>query len=204
MTERIRLLQALRLKGRAQVDVLAAATGLAPDRTAAAVDGLVAAGHAEAAGVRLKLTPSGRAELNALLAEERATVDGAAITGLYHEFDEHNTALKVLMTRWQLKDGSTPNDHTDPAYDAAVIADLVALDARFRPLLDRFVAQAGRLAHYPPRFDRALSMLQAGDASWFARPLADSYHTVWFELHEELIGLAGLTRADEAAAGRAS
>lgn len=204
MTERIRLLQALRLKGRTQVDVLAAAIGLAPDRTAAAVDGLVAAGLAEAAGVRLKLTPAGRAELNALLADERATVDASAIAGLYHEFEEHNTALKDLMMRWQLKDGSTPNDHADPAYDAAVIADLVALDARFRTLLDRFIAQAERLAHYPPRFDRALALIQAGDPSWFAKPLADSYHTVWFELHEDLIGLAGLTRADEAAAGRAS
>jgi pyruvate,orthophosphate dikinase len=33
--------------------------------------------------------------------------------------------------------------------------------------------------------------------------MIDSYHTVWFELHEDLIGLAGLSRADEAAAGRA-
>ncbi len=33
--------------------------------------------------------------------------------------------------------------------------------------------------------------------------MIDSYHTVWFELHEELIALSGLTREDEAAAGRA-
>lgn len=204
MTERIRLLQALRLKGRARVDDLAAATGLDLEETAAAVDGLVSAGHAGEVGGRFKLSPEGRAELDELLAAERATVDSAALANLYDEFDEHNTSLKALMTRWQLKDGSTPNDHTDAAYDAAVIADLVTLDVRFRPLLDRFVAVAERLAHYPPRFARALAMIEAGDRSWFAKPLADSYHTVWFELHEDLIGLAGLTRADEAAAGRAS
>jgi pyruvate,orthophosphate dikinase len=33
-------------------------------------------------------------------------------------------------------------------------------------------------------------------------PLKDSYHTVWFEMHEELILLCGRNRADEAAAGR--
>lgn len=204
MTERIRLLQALRLKGRARVDDLAAATGLDLEETAAAVDDLVSARHAGEVGGRFKLSPEGRAELDELLAAERATVDGAAIARLYEEFDEHNTALKEMMTRWQLKDGSTPNDHTDAAYDAAIIADLVALDARFRPLLDRFVTVADRLAQYPPRFARALAMIEAGHRSWFAKPLADSYHTVWFELHEDLIGLAGLTRADEAAAGRAS
>jgi pyruvate,orthophosphate dikinase len=29
-----------------------------------------------------------------------------------------------------------------------------------------------------------------------AHPLVDSYHSVWFELHEELLHLAGLSRAD--------
>ena len=34
-----------------------------------------------------------------------------------------------------------------------------------------------------------------------AAPVKDSYHTVWFELHEELIILSGRNRADEEAAG---
>jgi pyruvate,orthophosphate dikinase len=32
-----------------------------------------------------------------------------------------------------------------------------------------------------------------------ASPLKDSYHTIWFELHEELIHLAGRDRATEEA-----
>jgi hypothetical protein len=38
---------------------------------------------------------------------------------------------------------------------------------------------------------------------WLSRPLIDSYHTVWFELHEELILAAGLTREAEAESGNA-
>ena len=38
---------------------------------------------------------------------------------------------------------------------------------------------------------------------YVASPRVDSYHSVWFELHEDLILLAGRTRADEVAAGRA-
>jgi hypothetical protein len=203
MTDRLRLFQAVRLKGRATTADLVPAAGLAAEQVLAILDDLRAAGHVEEARERFKLTVEGRAALEARLAEERQTVDHAALSAGYHEFDGHNNALKQLMTRWQLRDESTPNDHTDAAYDQAVIDDLTAVDAAFQPLLDRFVELAPRLGHYPARFRVALDRIAAGDHSWFARPLADSYHTVWFELHEELIGLAGLSRAEEAAAGRA-
>ncbi len=55
----------------------------------------------------------------------------------------------------------------------------------------------------PAKLSAALEKIRAGDTSWFTRPLVDSYHTVWFELHEELIGAAGLTRDDEARSGDA-
>lgn len=60
-----------------------------------------------------------------------------------------------------------------------------------------------RLGTYTTRLCAALAKIHAGDVSWFTRPIVDSYHTVWFELHEELIGAAGLTRGDEASAGHA-
>ena len=43
----------------------------------------------------------------------------------------------------------------------------------------------------------------AGDGRYVASPRVDSYHGIWFELHEDLIQLAGRNRADEVAAGRA-
>jgi len=201
--DRLRLFQAVRLKGRARAEELAAAAGVPMAQTAEILSCLLAAGHVEEARDRLKLTSEGRTALEALLTEERAGVDGAAMVAAYEEFDAHNDRIKGLMTRWQLKDASTPNDHTDAAYDSRVITDLVALDTGFEPLLARIVGLAPRLGHYPPRFANALELIMVGDHTWFARPLADSYHTVWFELHEELIGLCGRTRADEAAAGRA-
>jgi pyruvate,orthophosphate dikinase len=202
-TEHLRLMQALRLKGRVESEPLAAASGLSDGDSAAIVSELTEQGLVEEARGRLKLTPAGREQLAARLLEEREAVDQEALKQQYHAFDEHNSALKSLMTRWQLKDESTPNDHTDTSYDQAIVADLTKLDAEFQPLLAQVVQTAPRLAHYPDRFTGALQKIQDGDHTWFARPLADSYHTVWFELHEDLIGLAGLTRADEAAAGRA-
>jgi hypothetical protein len=49
----------------------------------------------------------------------------------------------------------------------------------------------------------ALDKINAGDSTWLTRPLIDSYHTVWFELHEELIGAVGLTREEAARSGDA-
>ncbi len=48
-----------------------------------------------------------------------------------------------------------------------------------------------------------MSAVNAGDHRYVASPRVDSYHSVWFELHEELILLAGRSRAEEVAAGRA-
>jgi pyruvate,orthophosphate dikinase len=57
--------------------------------------------------------------------------------------------------------------------------------------------------HYRRRLSHALDRVRRGEVSYIARPIIDSYHTVWFELHEDLIALNGLTRAAEAQAGRA-
>ncbi|BBW99614.1 hypothetical protein BST36_21260 [Mycolicibacterium moriokaense] len=201
--EQLRLLRTLRLKGRVLADDLPAATGLTDAECAELTGQFIAAGLVEEARDRLKLTVEGRDQLAGELTSELETIDSDQIKALYDEFGRFNTELKSLMTRWQLKDAETPNDHSDADYDQAVIDGLTALDADFRGLLARIVAAAPRLGHYPARFANALDRVNAGDHSWFAKPLADSYHTVWFELHEDLIGLAGLSRAEEAAAGRA-
>lgn len=203
MTSEIRVLQALRLKGRATAEVIAAATGMRESELEPVLGELASAGHCEEVKGRYKLTPAGKEQLAALIADERAGVDQDALKSAYHEFDAHNTAFKKLVTDWQLKDENTPNDHTDAAYDAAIVTRLGELHERFNPLVERIVGIAPRLEPYPARFAGALEKVRGGDHAWLARPLIDSYHTVWFELHEDLIGLAGLSRVEEAAAGRA-
>ncbi|MBJ8344410.1 hypothetical protein [Antrihabitans sp. YC2-6] len=203
MTHELRILQAARLKGRPTESALAAAAGIAEADVTGVVESLIEAGSLDRAGARLKLTADGRAQLEGLLAAERVAVDREKLTQRYHEFDAINSAFKQLVTDWQLIDGTRPNDHSDAAYDAGIMTRLGEVHRQFAPLLEQFVALAPRLAPYPDRFANALSNVAAGEYKWFASPLIDSYHTVWFELHEDLIGLAGLSRLEEAAAGRA-
>ncbi|WP_040835968.1 hypothetical protein [Nocardia brevicatena] len=202
MSQELSILRATRFKGRPSESDLIAAVGLAEADGAAAVAALVAAGELDRVGVRIGLTAAGRSRLDALLAAERATVDQELLRQCYLGFDAINTDFKQLVTDWQLIDGA-PNDHTDAEYDARIATRLAELHERFVPLLEEFVRLAPRLAMYTNRFASALAKVRSGDPTWFARPLIDSYHTVWFELHEELIGLAGLSRVQEAAAGRA-
>jgi len=95
------------------------------------------------------------------------------------------------------------NDHKDEVYDAAVLARLPPIDAATTLVIDEIAAVVPRFASYKRRLANALAKTQAGDHRYLTAPDRDSYHTVWFELHQDLIGLIGTTREKEAAAGRA-
>jgi pyruvate,orthophosphate dikinase len=114
--------------------------------------------------------------------------------------------MKDTVTAWQMRevDGTqTFNDHTDPAYDEGVLARLVALHADASTWLAPLVAGLPRLAAYGDRLELAAAQAAEGDGRYVASPRVDSYHSIWFELHEDLILLAGRNRAEEVAAGRA-
>ena len=192
------VLQAVRLKGRVSRDDLAATLGEdLPD----VVDRLVGSGLL-LDGPALRLSPEGRERLTGLLASERSSVDAAAIATAYDEFRSVNAEFKALVTDWQLKDGQ-PNTHDDTAYDAAILARLDDVHHRVTPIVTAAAAQVPRLSRYSDKLHAALDNVHGGDTAWLSRPLIDSYHTVWFELHEELIVAAGLTRESEAKSGDA-
>ena len=60
--------------------------------------------------------------------------------------------------------------------------------------LQPLAAHVGRYGVYRSRLTAALDAARAGDQRFVASPRVDSYHSVWFELHEDLIRLAGRTR----------
>lgn len=171
------------------------------DLNPALCDRLAAAGLLTGS-TTVRLTPQGRARLGSLLAAERAGADAAALSDVYRGFCAVNADVKAVVTDWQLQDGR-PNDHADADYDAAVIDRLDRIHERVVPLIDRAAAQLPRLQSYRVRLEHALRRVHAGERQWFSHPLIDSYHSVWFALHEELLTATGLTRTAEARAGRA-
>nr|WP_271213834.1 MarR family transcriptional regulator [Rhodococcus wratislaviensis]GLK41102.1 hypothetical protein GCM10017611_79770 [Rhodococcus wratislaviensis] len=195
------ILQAVRLKGRVSRPDLSITTGLDESSVETAVAELISAGHLTG-DTRVRLTIAGREKLSAMLSAERSGIDSAVITEAYARFCDVNGAFKALVTEWQLKDGE-PNDHTDADYDTAILTRLFDVHDQVIPIIADVAAVMPRVQVYADKLCTALKKVQAGDTSWFTMPIADSYHTVWFELHEELIGAAGLTREEEAQAGHA-
>jgi len=188
------LLRLLGLKGRATSALLADVLAVSVDVAEALYEPLRERGLCHQIGTQFQLTPAGRDRVAHLLAEERAQVDPAAVIALYEDFCVVNAEVKQILTAWQVKRDGAPNDHADRGYDDGVLQRLAQLHARAAPLMRRLVLISPRLHGYTQRLGRAMGRIAAGDRGYVAKILTDSYHAVWFELHEELIALTGLTR----------
>ncbi len=147
------------------------------------------------------LTPAGMQEHERLLSVE---LDRAGqrepFSHCYHAFGPLNVRFLQLCTRWQVRsiDGAKVlNDHGDQAYDQAVIDDLTAIDSEIQPLVSKLDDLVDRFSIHGDRLAIALARVLGGDYDWLASPLIDSYHTVWFELHQDLLVTLGIDRASE-------
>ncbi len=195
------VMRALGLLGFATVERVAAALAASPEAVGKLIDALPE-GQVGRAPRGLHVTPEGRAWLLGQLKAERDRVERGAAEKLYHEFMALDARFKQLVTDWQVKtiDGKRmPNDHADASYDAAIRARLAEFHQATAALLPGILALTPRLTPFATRFERAAGAIAAGDATMIASPLKDSYHTIWFEMHEELIHLAGRDRATEEA-----
>lgn len=117
----------------------------------------------------------------------------------YERFEIVNADLKQLITDWQTMEvaGSrVANDHSDAEYDDKIIGRLGDLHERFEPVLANMVSSESRLACYAGKLDRALERAEDGELQWVSDAKIESYHTVWFELHEDLLRLLGRIREE--------
>jgi len=168
--------------------------GTAPDGTEGC-DRLVDAGLAVRRRSLLMLTPAGRVE-----ADERFRLSGPdleAVQAAYDRFLPLNQGLIQICHDWQMRSGGVTNDHKDPVYDWAVIDRLVAHDEKTGPIVRGLGRQVSRFAQYRERLRGARRLVEAEEHEWLLSPRIDSYHTVWMQLHEDLLLGLGLNRAEE-------
>jgi hypothetical protein len=194
---RFRVLHALRIKGFAKVDVLADLSALDPidvERQLADFQAEELALFREARAL-WQLTPKGREVHAEQLAAEVPPLR-PLIEPHYPPFLALNDAFKELCGDWQLRDGS-PNDHSDAAHDAAVIARLLDINNETQPVVGAMGAEVTRLAPYGPRLSSTAERVAEGDHQLFTGVMCGSYHDVWMELHEDLILTLGIDRAKE-------
>jgi hypothetical protein len=197
------VMQSLRVKGLAEVDALAAATGLPVPEVERAVGALRADGLAQRREGRVSgwgLTSAGRARLAELAAADLDNQARARVDDCYRRFLPLNRGMLAACTDWQVRevDGSRVlNDHADAAYDADVLDRIFALHDEAGPLLCDLADAAPRFATYRPRLANAVARVRAGEYDWLVQPGIDSYHSIWFELHEDLLTTLGIERSKE-------
>ena len=195
----------LRLKGFAEADSVADISGLAVDITEDALKTAESEGlaqyHDGGQVTGWALTAEGRTVGQRMLAAELdATGSRETVEAAYGRFGELNQTMLTLCTDWQVKTvgaEQTLNDHSDEEYDQGVIGRLVTFNDEVRPLLADLRDDLARYGGYGDRFREALEKLLAGDLDYFTKPIMPSYHTIWFELHEDLLATLGIERAEE-------
>lgn len=185
------VLHALKVCGFADVDRVAARTGLSAERVTAVLDGTDEVGHTKSRTGRISghmLTPAGKAR-HVLLRGDSVDEDAVGVVAAaYETFLAPNRAFKQLTTDAQTTDLGA--DELLRRLDE-VHADVVEVLAKTEG------AGLSWFSTYADRFGDALERLRGGDTSALARPMSNSYHDVWMELHEDLLGTLGRERTEE-------
>jgi len=199
-------IRALLIKGYATPEGFAPVIVSSEEITAGLLDDLVEDGIAAPMGPMFKLSDEGKSVGEEMLAADTEAWGVDAAGAALDAFVPLDQRMKQIVTAWQMSevDGEPVlNDHSDAEYDACVLADFDTLHEEAGPWVGSLVGGLARMEVYRIRLIRAASRISEGEHSYIASPQIDSYHNVWFELHEDLIRLAGKTREEETAAGRA-
>ena len=139
------------------------------------------------------LTIDGRAENERLLAEQLNSAGGqAAVNGVLADFGALNEEVVAACSRLQLEwlsAGYRPNLAIDAQTHqrfTRALTSLIGLEARLTAVLTRF-------GGYTDRLRKAVENA-ATDKAWLTATDRDSFHRIWFELHEDLIATLGIQR----------
>lgn len=193
-------LHGLAIKKAAEAPAVAEVMGLPVERVTAVLDAATDAGQVMQGRGKYILTPDGRSWLDeqypAAYAELRSDPEAARV---YARFETVNRDVLALMTRWQTMNvggEEVPNDHSDPEYDGRIIDELGDRHEEAAPILDALVALVPRFSTYPDLLAAAYARVSAGETDYLSGVRVASYHTVWFEMHEDLLRLLGRAREE--------
>ncbi|OLS40725.1 hypothetical protein [Bacillus sp. MRMR6] len=144
------------------------------------------------------LTQEGRSRLKGEYDERyHALRNTDHILQLHSRFDVVNAEFLEASSDWQqmkVAGRSIPNDHSDPDYDAEVIARMVQTVETLEQILNQLTPHIPRYTTYAKRFNAALDQVDDLNYQYLLDPKVDSLHTIWFEFHEDLLKVLGRGR----------
>jgi hypothetical protein len=194
------VLHGLAIKKYASPEAVAGLLGLEPARVAALLAESVSRGRVLQSQDRYTLAPMTRVTLDGMYSRFCAELRGnpGFVRG-YEDFERINGSLKALITDWQvltIGGARVANDHSDADYDRRIIDRLGDLHEGAESLLGHMAVHLPRLAIYANKLQAALEKAEDGAIEWVSDARIESYHTLWFELHEDLLRLLGRVRVE--------
>jgi hypothetical protein len=191
-------LHGLAIKKHAMPKDIAEIVGMDAERVASLLKEAESRGRVARTGGKFMLTAPAqvalRSEYSRVYADQRSS---AAMNAAYDGFEKVNVLLKHLITDWQTMDvggEKLPNDHSNKDRDQKIIDRLGDLHERCEPILKQMAAGLPRLGIYMEMLTAALEKAEDGAIEWVSDARIASYHTVWFELHEDLLRALGRER----------
>lgn len=146
----------------------------------------------------LGITEPGKAALREFLQARRRHIIPLLEGRPWADFEALDAEFKTVCTMWQVRqDGSgSLNTHDDPEYDFAVIEKLVEVHGRLRELVRSVGGLEAELADLIVELDNAMARVGEGEFDHFTGVQLNSFHNLWFELHEDLLCTMGLQRSE--------
>lgn len=197
------VLHTLRCVGAASAERLASVSGSSEAEVVEELSALGAAGlatHDPGPFGGWSITDSGRAKDDEMIGVELSGSGiRSAVEDVYRRFLLLNPVFLSVCSDWQMRRiGSSPvlNDHRDTSYDVAVLDRLGRVHDRLTPILTDLAGALSRFSTYQARFDTALQSALGGQVEAVADSF-DSCHSVWFQLHEDLLTSLGISREEE-------
>lgn len=194
------VMHGIAVKKYATVDDICSVSGLKSDTVTELVAQAVSKGRASEANGKYLLTPTGQVTLKAAYSKAYGALRrDENFVEAYEDFERINNDLKQAITEWQTIEigGQTViNDHSDADYDSEVIDLIGDIHERVYIVFERLGRQESRLRRYREKLLSALEKAEDGDIRWVSDATIESYHTVWFELHEDLLRIMGREREE--------
>jgi hypothetical protein len=190
---------ALTLKPFADVDQVVAILGAAPGDVEAALARCVESDQVADLDGKYGLTGASNELVGAIYASRyggwRDQPDRVAALDA---FEQVNGRLLGVMTDWQTVDvaGSrVPNGHDDADYDERILTRLDKVHAGMERALAPLAAADQLISRFIARLADALQRAEVGRTEYVCDVEVESFHNIWFQLHEHLLRTFGRERS---------
>ena len=178
------VLNGAHLKKMATAGDIAAAVGLPQDVAEAQLATAVEKGWAMTVDGRYLVVPDGTSAVHEYYGRLYGPLRGdAAVEGWYARFETLNDQFIKAVSDWQ------KNEEDEKAKGK-----VLKVVERLIKALGDLVPEIPRYESYLRRFTESVGRVDRGEREYVCGPSIDSVHTIWFELHEDILSVLGRPR----------